>query len=58
MNHWLKVGILNSGKEKEMRKFKQGTGVPVSITVTLERGTTTIIIRQVPAQACDIGRSI
>lgn len=32
---------------------KHGTCVPGTITVTLERGSTTVVIRQVPAQVCD-----
>jgi YgiT-type zinc finger domain-containing protein len=34
--------------------YKQGTCVPGTITATLEQGTTTVVIRQVPTQECDI----
>ena len=33
---------------------KHGMCVPGKITVTLERGTTTVVIRQVPAQVCEV----
>ena len=32
---------------------KHGTCAPGTITVTLERGTTTVVIKQVPTQVCD-----